>query len=382
MRVIACHSRQIHGAMLRSLMIWMVRYAADSNGTDRLVERLNKYPVPRNSVKEKSAAKILSKPRWAKITLAVIAVVLVVFSIVGIYWSRTPDVFWVNRSVDGDRVVVGYSTADTLVRVADTLLEKPGGYLSNDKMPPSVFLDNIPNWEFGVLQQVRDLARVIRNDYSRSQSQSKEDPDVSIAEPLFFFDNDSWLLPRTESEYRDGIAAMEKYRDRLIGIEQPEAQFFARADNLREWLSQVEKRLGSITRRLGDSVATTRINEGLAGDASAQAAAVQPDKIDVRTSWFEVDDIFYEARGTAWALLHFFRAVELDFDNVLADKNAVASVRQIIRELEASLDPMHSPVILNGSGYGFFANHSLVMANYLARANAGVINLRDLLDKG
>jgi hypothetical protein len=43
---------------------------------------------------------------------------------------------------------------------------------------------------------------------------------------------------------------------------------------------------------------------------------------------------------------------------------------------------MHSPVILNGSGYGFFANHSLVMANYLARANAGVINLRDLLDQG
>ena len=175
---------------------------------------------------------------------------------------------------------------------------------------------------------------------------------------------------------------MERYRDRLVGIEQPEAQFFARADNLREWLSQVEKRLGSITRRLGDSVATTRINEGLAGDASAQAAAVQPDTINVRTSWFEVDDIFYEARGTAWALLHFFRAVELDFDNVLADKNAVASVRQIIRELEASLDPMHSPVILNGSGYGFFANHSLVMANYLARANAGVINLRDLLDQG
>ncbi|MDH3275006.1 MAG: DUF2333 family protein, partial [Gammaproteobacteria bacterium] len=208
----------------------------------------------------------MRKPRWTKITLAVIAVVLVLFSIVGIYWSRTPDVFWVNRSVDGDRIVVGYSTTDTLVRVADTLLEKPGGYLSNDKTPPSVFLDNIPNWEFGVLQQVRDLARVIRNDYSRSQSQSKEDPDVTIAEPLFFFDNDSWMLPRTESEYRNAISAMEKYRDRLIGIEQPEAQFFARADNLREWLSQVEKRLGSITRRLGDSVATTRINEGLAGD--------------------------------------------------------------------------------------------------------------------
>jgi hypothetical protein len=57
-------------------------------------------------------------------------------------------------------------------------------------------------------------------------------------------------------------------------------------------------------------------------------------------------------------------------------------VRQIIRELEASLQPLRSPVILNGSGFGFFANHSLVMANYLARANAAVINLRELLDQG
>jgi hypothetical protein len=240
----------------------------------------------------------------------------------------------------------------------------------------------MPNWEFGVLQQVRDLARVIRNDYSRSQSQSKEDPDVSEAEPRFFFDNNSWILPRSEAEYRDGINGFKRYRDRLTGKGESEAQFYARADNLREWLAQVEKRLGSLTRRLGDSVATTRINESLAGDPAADATRAQPDVVDVRTSWFEVDDIFFEARGTAWALVHFFRAAEFDFETVLADKNAEASVRQIIRELESSLQPLRSPMILNGSGYGFFANHSLVMANYLARANAAVINLRELLDQG
>ena len=133
---------------------------------------------------------------------------------------------------------------------------------------------------------------------------------------------------------------------------------------------------------MGDSVATTRINESLAGDPSAEATTTQPDTVNVRTSWFEVDNIFFEARGTAWALVHFFRAAEFDFEHVLEDKNANASVRQIIRELEASLQPLHSPVILNGSGFGFFANHSLVMANYLARANAAVINLRELLDQG
>ena len=322
------------------------------------------------------------RPLWLTLTGYSAAVALLVIVAVGWYWSRSPDVFWVNQSAEGQRNVVGYATVDTLIRATETLLDKPGGYLTNDKMPPSVFLDNIPNWEFGVLQQVRDLARIIRNDYSRSQSQSREDADVSISEPKFFFDSDSWILPPTESRYREGIEGFASYRDRLAGLSTPEALFFARADNLREWLAQIEKRLGSLTRRLGDSVATTVVNTDLAGDAAAEANRVLADRVSVRTSWFEIDDIFFEARGTAWALVHFFRAAELDFAQVLEDKNAGASVRQIIRELEASLEPMHSPIVLNGGGFGLFANHSLVMSSYLARANAAIINLRELLDQG
>jgi len=333
-------------------------------------------------MKEKSAASILKRPGWLRISGYIVAAILVVYSILGIYWSRAPDVFWVNRSIDDSRVVIGYATTDTLVRVAETLLDKPGGYLNNDRMPPGLFLDNTPNWEVGALQQVRDLATVIREDYSRSQSQSREDDDVKDAEQAFYISNNSWVFPTSESAYRDGIDGFIVYRDRLGDDADSGAQFYARADNLRHWLEKVEKRLGSITRRLGDSVATTRINEGLAGDSAAESSNPQPEHVDVRTSWFEVDDVFFEARGTAWALVHFFRAAELDFAGVLNDKNANASVRQIIRELEASLQSLGSPIILNGSGYGLFANHSLVMANYLARANAAVINLRELLDQG
>ncbi len=332
--------------------------------------------------RKKTADDMLGRPLWQKITGVVLAI-LVVFNLgLSWYWSRMPDVFWVDESPTGTNPVIGYATTDTLIRVAETLLDKPGGYLSNDLMPPGVFLDNIPNWEIGVLQQVRDLARVIRNDYSRSQSQSSEDPDLAFAEPKFFFDHDSWILPPSESEYRDAIQGFTRYRDRMTTAADADAQFFARADNLREWLSQVEKRLGSLSRRLGDSVAIDVINTDLAGDRAAEASSQLPDRVPVRTSWFEIDDVFFEARGTAWALVHFFRAAQLDFSQVLADKNADASVRQIIRELEASLEPLRSPVIMNGGGYGLFANHSLVMANYLARANAAVINLRELLDQG
>jgi hypothetical protein len=325
---------------------------------------------------------LADKPAWMKALLGAVAALFVLLIGLGIYWSGEPDIFWVNERPDNERTVVGYATVDTLVRVAGTMLDKPGGYLSNDIMPPGVLLDNIPNWEFGVLQQVRDLARVIRNDYSRSQSQSKEDPNVAFAEPKFSIDNDSWIFPAAESEYRDAITGFTRYRDRLSGIGGADAQFYARADNLREWLAQVEKRLGSLTRRLGDSVAETVINTDLAGERSATSTSALADNVEVRTSWLEIDDIFFEARGTSWALVHFFRAAEFDFADVLADKNAAVSVRQIIRELEASLQPLRSPVVLNGGGFGLFANHSLVMANYLARANAAVINLRELLDQG
>ena len=332
-------------------------------------------------MKERSAENILTTRKWSKVVLWTTGFVLLLMTVIGIYFSREPDIFWVNHSADAESAVVGISTTDTLIRVAETLLDKQGGYLSNDKMPPSVFLDNIPSWEFGALTQVRDLGRVMRDDYTRSQSQSKEDEDIAKGAPRFFFDNNSWIFPATESEYRDGIESFIDYRQRLLDGDR-DTQFYARADNLREWLSQVEKRLGSLTRRLGNSVAASRINDDLAGDPSAEAAGSQPDTVNVRTGWFEVDNIFFEARGSAWALLHFFRAAEFDFAGVLADKNAETSVRQIIRELEASLEGLSSPMILNGGGYGLFANHSLVMANYLARANAAVINLRELLDQG
>ena len=330
---------------------------------------------------ERSAANILATGKWSRVGLWSLGGFLLVMFIIGFWVSREPETFWVNRSADPESAVVGFSTVDTLIRVAETLLNKNGGYITNDKLPPMLILDNVPSWELGVINQVRDLGRVMRDDYTRSQSQSKEDEDVAIGAPQFFYNNDSWIFPTTESEYREGIEAFSRYRERLVARE-PDTQFFARADNLREWLAQVEKRLGSLTRRLGNSVADDVINENLAGDAVGEAAGDQPDTVRVRTSWFKIDNIFFEARGTAWALLHFFRAAEFDFAKVLADKNAEASVRQIIRELEASLAPIRSPIIMNGGGYGLTANHSLVMANYLARANAAVINLRELLDQG
>ena len=74
--------------------------------------------------------------------------------------------------------------------------------------------------------------------------------------------------------------------------------------------------------------------------------------------------------------------MEADFDEVLRKKNAVISFRQIIRELESTQEPLRAPMVLNGSRFGALATHSLLMANYIARANAAIIDLRALLAQG
>jgi hypothetical protein len=322
-----------------------------------------------------------------RLLLIVLGVYAVIIIVLMLYWSNEPDLFDVNaeaRKMHGQAAepVKGYVTTATLIHVMETLLEKPGGYLSNDIAPPGLFMDNMPNWEFGVVTQVRDLARALRNDFSRSQTQSTEDPDLSVADPHFHYDTESWLLPSTESEYRKGVVAMRRYLDRLSNTREPDAQFYARADNLREWLAIVEKRLGSLSQRLSASVGQARINTDLKNDPSAEQSTVKPDVIVVQTPWLELDDIFYEARGATWALIHFLRAIEIDLKDVLEDKNALVSLRQIIRELEGTQEPMWSPIILNGTGFGFVANHSLVMASYISRANAAIIDLRRLLEQG
>ena len=169
---------------------------------------------------------------------------------------------------------------------------------------------------------------------------------------------------------------------RLSNPERQDTQFYARADNLRDWLQIVEKRLGGLSQRLSASVGQVRVNTDLAGEPAAEASTPANSSLVVKTPWTQLDDVFFEARGTAWALLQFTAAAQVDFEGVLADKNAVVSLQQVMRELEAALDPIRSPMILNGGGYGFTANHSLVLASYLSRAHSAVSDLRALLSEG
>jgi hypothetical protein len=324
-------------------------------------------------------------PKWL---MSAAFLIIFLLWILSVFWSFEPNSFepelfaQQQASQKNETVVAGYTITTSLIKVSETLLNKSGGYLSNDVLPPSVMMDNMPSWEFGALEMIRDLALAMRQDFSRSQSQSLENPFLTKAQPKFNIDSLSWILPSSESAYQDGIDNLYAYRTSLSDSSQQQGQFYARADNLRDWLKQIEKRLGSFSQRLSASVGQERIDTSLAGDAQAVQSTPTANRLTDKTSWLQLDDNFYEARGASWALIHFLKAVEVDFADVLEKKNATVSLQQIIRELEATQESLWSPIILNGSGFGTLANHSLVMANYISRANAALIELSELLNQG
>ena len=148
-----------------------------------------------------------SPSRWPlRLGLAAAGLFFLGLTALGWWWSREPASFSVEEAAQAHAeaqqrpLVTGYLTTHTLLALAQSLLDKPGGYLSNDLLPPGAMVDNLPNWEFGVLVQIRDMARIMRNDLSRAQSQSAEDPALAEAEGKFFFDKSSWLFPQTEDE--------------------------------------------------------------------------------------------------------------------------------------------------------------------------------------
>lgn len=336
----------------------------------------------------KPAGVSLPRLRWWRLLLVPLVLLLLLNFFFMWWWDSEVPLYdsvartQTDTAARGEKVVVGTLTTDALIQVVDHLLHKRGGYLSNAKFPPGVLMDNVPNWEFGVLTQCRDLARAMRNGFSRSLTQSVEDKDLMEADPLLSSPNDRWLLPSSESQYGKAMEYLIHYRSRLQDGNKDDAQFFARADNLADYLALVETRLGSLSQRLSASVGQLRINTDLGNDRSAVGARPGASQNEIETPWSQVDDVFYEARGSTFALAIFLHAIEHDFGSVLDNKNARVSLQQVIRELEEAQEPLHSPIVLNGDNFGFFANHSLVLANYISRANATVIELRTLLQRG
>ncbi|WP_203234780.1 DUF2333 family protein [Modicisalibacter coralii] len=304
----------------------------------------------------KRRTEVLERPEYGwiwKPLLVLVVLYLIVCLGLGIWWSRRP------ADIDIAQVVAvqeaGNETAPaargavmvaTLAATVETLLDKPGGFLHNDVFPPGVWLDNMPSWEYGVLEQARTLTRAL------PALNGGPSPALKTIQAELGTDSEDWLYPAAERSYAKALGALQGLQGNLG---HDGSGFVAEGDGLADWLLQVSQRFRRETQHL---LANADDPEAL------RELGVDEDDLPESTPWFRIDDTFYEARGEAWALTQLLRAARRDYADLFAKADADGHLERLIAELELAQRRVWSPVILNGSGFGIFANHSLVLANH------------------
>ncbi|WP_254277251.1 DUF2333 family protein [Halomonas sp. 3H] len=323
------------------------------------------------AARRRRSNEVLERPQYGwiwKPLLTLLGLYLVVTVGLGIWWSQAPAPFDVEQATlerRGEAALEpagrGAVTTATLAATVVTLLDKPGGYLRNDIAPPGLWLDNMPHWELGVLNQARDLARALPGMTAAS-------PDaLEVAAERLMGDDRDWVYPSTEQRLEEAVEALDAY---LATLGEPDPAGLVAGQGLAPWLAGVADRLDDLGLRLSASVGQRGALRGLDVDADA---------LPPRTPWHRVDDIFFEARGTGWGLLHLLEGVHRDQADVLAEAGADAAWERLVAELAMTQRRLWSPLVLNGSGFGPFANHSLVMAHHVIRARDAASALAERL---
>jgi len=302
---------------------------------------------------------------WFWLVLTVLGALIVVTVVVMIANYSFLPMF----EVHGPQGKPGRVFTETLVKMSGDVTDR---WLPNDKLYPTILLDNPQNFQLGVLESIRYSTRVLRDKLSRLRTTDRIDPDAEAA--FVFFSNDpfKWILPSAESKFRAGVKSLKAYQDRLAA---GQADFYPRGDNLNELLDQYVSLLGGVNTRLSNAPRQKIkvITQETAGDAYTKGEK----RVQVSVPWTQIDDNFYYARGVAYGLRHMMVAVQYDFQNILDVKKAEELAERIIEVLTLSqFEPL---IVLNGDRGSIFANHSLQLQSVLEDARQKMRSLQDMI---
>lgn len=229
---------------------------------------------------------------------------------------------------------------------------------------PTALLDNMPNYQQGIVAAVARFAVELRDHLSRVRGTSQIDADAEGAAGRLNYPGDVWFLewsttpvqPSSESQYRRAIEDLERYNARLA---RGEATFERRADNLMATL------------------------ERIAADLGAAAAAVDEKALAGSGAWYDwdADDLFYSNKGRLYAYRVLLGELGKDMEGILRERGLGRVWEQMLASLgrAAALEPW---VVANGAPDGeLWPNHLLAQGYLLLLARFQLYEVVNILQK-
>lgn len=320
--------------------------------------------------KKKKGSTLQTKGYIYKVLVPVIIIALIIFSVV---------IMAVN-SIKPDKLVI--SGVDKNIKGAyfirsnqEIVYQMKENWLPNDLFWPTIFLDNMPNFQIGELEVVRYNVRVLRDNLSRMRTTDKLDPSAEAAFTALSNDPYKWWFPSAESKWNLSHKHLGEFSSSL---KSGKSNFYPRADNLVQLLDQYVSLMGGVNTRLIN--APKDIDKTLSMEEKKKGESTTQEMVNIDIPWTEIDDNFYYAQGVAYALYESFQAIKVDFMDVLVDKNSLNLVDKIIENLgRCDFEPL---VVFNGDPESIFANHSLNLSGVFNDSRQKINSLITSLKQG
>lgn len=246
--------------------------------------------------------------------------------------------------------------------ISSMLLYKLGFFgLDWDRTP---FLDNKASFQRGINAAVRRTSIELVDNIGRLRGTSQIDGDLQKARGNLQFTEDAWYFglspfgPKspTPTYYRSAIKELRSFNTRL---ENCQATFDARADNLIQFVDRIASDLGSTSAILKDRAE------------------------NYHSGWFDTraDDRFWFAYGQLYAYYGLLRAAHSDFRGVLAEKHLDGVWDEMERQMRSALD-MQPFIVSNGSPDAWFTpSHLTTMGFYILRVRSNLVDVKQVLER-
>ena len=218
---------------------------------------------------------------------------------------------------------------------------------------PAYVLDNMPNFQTGIVDAVKDVSSVMRRLSFNTPAQSK---DIKDAHRLLNYAPNIWIMtrkstlnlaPSSNSQYRKAAKKLKDYRRNGI--------FTPHAADLEKLITGIGKKLQKIS----------QANEEFQQENSG-------DFLDTQS-----DDLFYHNRGYAFALWQITKTLGADYKDLILSMNVYPEWTYLVSSLKraAEMKPM---IVRNGSATSVFVPNHLIMQNYyLLRALTAAEKIRN-----
>ena len=226
---------------------------------------------------------------------------------------------------------------------------------------PSYFLDDMPNFQRGLMSAVNKTISALN---SSALIQNEPNDHLQQAAQFLKYPSNVWLFspknnlmpaPSSATQYKKGRKELNRFNDEFS---LKHVAFELSAQNLAKILTPLAKDLSSL-------------------EVKTESYIRENAKSFIDT---KADDTFYFARGKLYAYEMLFRALGLDFKEVLVQTNTYAEWTSLIKDFESAAD-LNPTFVRDGKLNSSIAPNHLATINYLnLKAYTRLKNIIQLLE--